>query len=132
MKDVQAFFGFANFYRRFIPGFSKKVKPLNELTKDTQYTTRTGNKKIKYGTFDWTTTCQQAFEDLKRAFTTAPVLAHYDSSLETWVKTDASDFVVAGMLAQKHGKELKSVAYFSKKMTPAECNYMIYNKKLLA
>ena len=52
VKDVQAFLGFANFYRRFIPDFSKKVKPLNELTKSTQYTTRSGNKKIKYRTFD--------------------------------------------------------------------------------
>ena len=60
------------------------------------------------------------------------MLAHYESSLETWVETDASDFVVAGVLSQKHGKELKPVAYFSKKMTPAECNYMIYDKELLA
>ena len=132
VKDVQAFFGFANFYRCFIPEFSKKVKPLNKLTKGTQYTTRSGNKKIKYEVFQWSTECQEAFEDLKRAFTTAPVLAHYDSKLETCVKIDASDFIVAGVLSQKHGKVLKPVAYFSKKMTPAECNYMIYDKKLLA
>ena len=132
VKDVQALFGFANFYRRFIPNFSKKVKPLNKLTKGTQYTTKSGNKKIKYGAFEWTTECQKAFEDLKRAFTTAPVLAHYDSKLETWVETDASNFVVAGVLFQKHGKELRPVAYFSKKMTPAKCNYMIYDKELLA
>ena len=132
MKEVQAFLGFANFYRRFISDFSKKVKPLNELTKGTQYTTRKGNKKIKYKAFEWKETCQQAFEDLKRAFTTAPVLAHYDSSLETWVETDASDFVIAEVLSQMHGEVLKPVAYFSKKMTPAECNYMIYDKELLA
>ena len=132
MKDVQAFLGFANFYRRFIPNFSKKVKPINELTKGTQYTTRKGNKKIKYEAFEWKETCQQAFDKLKRAFTTAPVLAHYDSKLETWVETNASDFVVAGVLSQMHGEVLKPVAYFSKKMTPAECNYMIYDKELLA
>ena len=71
-------------------------------------------------------------KDLNRAFTTAPVLAHYDSKLETWVEINASDFVVARVLSQMHGEVLKPVAYFSKKMTPAECNYMIYNKKLLA
>ena len=130
VKDVQAFLGFANFYRCFIFEFSKKVKPLNKLTKGTQYTTRKGNKKIKYEAFQWSDVCQKAFEELKRAFTTAPVLAHYDSLLKTWVETDASDFVVAGVLFQKHGKELKPVAYFSKKMAPAKCNYMIYDKKL--
>ena len=133
MKDVQAFFGFANFYRCFISDFSKKVKPLNDLTKDTQYTTKKGTKEVKYKAFQWTTTCQEAFEDLKRAFTTAPVLAHYDSSLETWVETNAFDFVIAGVLSQMHGDGvLKPVAYFSKKTTPAECNYMIYDKELLA
>ena len=133
VKEVQVFLGFANFYCRFIPGFSKKVKPLNKLTKKTQYTTRTENRKIKYGVFQWTFECQKAFEDLKRAFTTALVLAHYDSKLETWVETDASNFVIAEILSQMHdNRVLKPVAYFSKKMTSAECNYIIYNKELLA
>ena len=69
---------------------------------------------------------------MKQAFTTGPVLAHYDLSLETWIDTDASDFVTAGVLSQMHGNVLRPVAYFSKKMTPAECNYMIYDKELLA
>ena len=99
MKDVQVFLGFANFYRQFIPGFSKKVKPLNKLTKGTQYTTRSGSKKIKYGMFQWISECQEAFKDLKHAFTTASVLAYYNSKLETWVEANASNFVVAGVLS---------------------------------
>ena len=51
-KDVQAFLSFANFYCCFISGFSKKIKPLNELTKSTQYTTRSENKTIKYAAFE--------------------------------------------------------------------------------
>ena len=70
---------------------------------------------------------------MKRVFTTAPVLAQFDSLRETWVETNASNFVVAGVLSQMHGDAvLKLVAYFSKKMTPAKCNYMIYDKELLA
>ena len=130
---MQAFFGFANFYRRFIPDFSKKIKPLNKLTRGTQYPTRKSNKKIRYEAFQWSDVCQQTFKNLKFAFTTAPVLAHYDSKRETWVETNASNFVVAEVLSQMHdGRVLKPVAYFSKKMTPAECNYMIYDKELLA
>ena len=60
--------------------------------------TKSGNKKVKYEPFEWIDARKKIFKDLKRVFTTAPVLAHYDSSLETWVKIDALDFVVAGVL----------------------------------
>ena len=49
------------------------------------------------------------------------------------VKTDASDRVVAGILSQQHSDtEWYSVVYFSKTMTPTECNYKIYDKEMLA
>ena len=60
------------------------------------------------------------------------MLAHYNLKLEMWIETNASNFVVAEILLQMHRKVLKPVAYFSKKITLAECNYMIYDKKLLA
>ena len=60
------------------------------------------------------------------------ILAHYDASLEMWVETDLFDFVTAGVLLQMHDGVLRSVVFFLKKMSPAECNYMIYNKELLA
>ncbi len=120
IKDVQAFLGFANFYRRFIQGFSRKVRVLTNLTK----------KEVQ---FDWTPRCQEAFELLKKAFVSAPILALFDPELECIVETDASDFVTAGILSQK-GKDglLRPVAYFSRKHSPAECNYEIYDKELLA
>ena len=62
----------------------------------------------------------------------ALVLAHYNMRLETWVETNSSDFVTAGMLSQMHNGILRSVAFFSKKMSSAEYNYMIYDKELLA
>ena len=132
VKEVQGFLGFANFYRRFIKGFSKRVRCLTELTRGEQFTTNSGKKRVKYQTFQWTEDCQKAFENLKEAFASAPTLAHYDSSLETWVETDASDFVVAGVLSQMHDGILRPVAFFSKSLSPAECNYMIYDKELLA
>jgi RNase H-like domain found in reverse transcriptase len=57
---------------------------------------------------------------------------NFDPDKETWVETDASDFVTAGVLSQIYGDILRPVAFFSKKMSPAECNYMIYDKELLA
>ena len=61
LRDVQAFLGFANFYRRFILGFSTIVKPLTELTKKDQ-------------AFIWNDNCERAFQDLKKRFISAPIL----------------------------------------------------------
>ena len=125
VKDVQAFLGFANFYRRFVHDYSKIAAPLTQLTKDSQ----------KEFVFPWDTQGpeQLAFNTLKRAFTTAPVLAHFDPDKETWLETDASDYVVAAILSQR-GEDgvLRPVAFMSKKMSPQECNYEIYDKELLA
>ncbi|KAH0602480.1 uncharacterized protein H6S33_008819, partial [Morchella sextelata] len=120
VKDVQAFLGFANFYRRFIRGFSEMASPLTRLTR----------KDISFG---WTSEAQTAFNALKGAFTTAPILTHFDPEKEITVETDASDYVSAGVLSQYDDNGiLRPVAYFSKKHSPAECNYEIYDKELLA
>src|SRR3954447_5775091 len=120
LHDVRAFLGFANFYRRFIRGYSGIVRPLTALTQ----------KGVK---FKWSEECQGAFDELKEAFTTAPVLAHFNPDAEILVETDASDFVSAGVLSQR-GKDgvWHPVAFFSKKHIAAECNYEIYDKELMA
>ena len=125
VKDVQAFLGFANFYRRFIRGYSKIAAPLSALTR----------KDRKAFMFPWAPDGpeQRAFEELKKAFVSAPILAHFDPQKETWLETDASDYVVAAILSQKgEDGELHPVAFLSKKMSPQECNYEIYDKELLA
>ena len=63
IHELRSFLGLANFYRRFILGFSHIAWPLNQLTK--------GNGKI---VFKWTPTQQQAFEQLKNKICTAPLL----------------------------------------------------------
>ena len=63
----------------------------------------------------------------------APILCHFDSSKQCFVKTDSFDYVNASVLSQLDDEGvLHPVAYFSRKMTPAECNYEIYDKELLA
>jgi RNase H-like domain found in reverse transcriptase len=63
----------------------------------------------------------------------SPILRHYDPNLETRIETDASDGVVAGVLSQLHLEgDWHLVAYFSKTMALAECNYEIHNKEMLA
>jgi hypothetical protein len=64
--------------------------------------------------------------------TSAPILQHYSEELETRIETDASNGVVAGVLSQKHGDDWLPVAFFSKTMNLAECNYQIHDKEMLA
>ena len=65
MRDVQCFLGFANFYRKFIKDYSKIILPLTELTQ-------------KNRPFVWRTNANSAFEGLKQAFTSTPILMHVD------------------------------------------------------
>ena len=119
VKNVQSFLGFANFYRRFIYGYSRLVSFLTRLTR-------------KDVPFMWNAEYQAAFETLKKAFTFDVILRHYDSNREIVVEIDASDFVSEGILSQYDEQgELHPIAYFFKKHNPAEYNYEIYNKELM-
>ena len=80
------------------------------------------------------------FDELKARFCSAPVLKHFDPTLETILETHTSDYVVSGILPQRHIDPAKPdsrgtlhpVAFLSEKMSPAECNYGIDDKELLA
>ena len=120
VKEVQSFLGFANFYRQFIEGYSRIAAPLTSLTKKDQE-------------FLWTAEAEQAFQDLKTRFSTEPILVIFDPLKPTTVETDASDKAIGACLSQpdERGK-LRPVAYLSRKMTPAELNYEVHDKELLA
>jgi len=84
----------------------------------------------------WNSSCEEAFRKLKDAFTLAAILRHFDPDLQTIVETDASNYVTSRILSQKHVENDKLVlhplAFISEKMSPAECNYGIDDKELLA
>src|SRR5207244_2465475 len=83
--------------------------------------------------FRWNNDCQQAMATLKRAFTTTLVLAHFNLNKEILVETDVFDYVSADILSQRDDEGvLHLVIFFFKKHSPAECNYEIYNKELMA
>ena len=86
VKDVQSFLGFCNFYRRFIKSFSEISGPLSDLTK----------KNVEW---DWSSRCQDSFEQLKFSVLSAPSLNHPNFDLPFVLETDASDFAVGAVLS---------------------------------
>ena len=119
-KDVRAFLGLAGYYWRFIHRFSARASPLTDLTK-------------KDVPFSWTPAAQAAFDDIKEAMTTGPVLLIPDSSAEAefTLVTDASGFAVGATLVQDQGGGLQPVAFHARKMNVHERNYPVHEQELL-
>ena len=119
-KEVQIFISFANFYRRFIKDFLKIWKPITKMLKGDPKAFRSGREQV------------EAFEELKERFTPVPVLSHFYRGRGTVVETDASNFALGCVLSQYQGRRLHPVAFHSRKLNPAERNYEIHDKELLA
>ena len=120
VKDVRSFLGFCNFYRAFIRGFTNVAKPLNTLMKRDQE-------------WHWTKEHQEAFDTLKHCVTSEPILAHPELDKQFELEVDASSFATGAVLLQKKddGKR-HPIGYYSSTLNEAECNYDIYDLKLLA
>jgi hypothetical protein len=119
LKELHLFLGFGNYYRDFISNYLHIARPLNELTK----------KNMAY---IWSKEAEQAFQTLKKVFTSYPVLRNHDPEHRYILETDASDFAMGATLAQDFKDGRHPVAYFSKSLLPAERNYQIADKELLA
>jgi hypothetical protein len=118
IKGIRGFLGFANFYRWFIQHYSDIVRLLTELTQ----------KPV----FQWNKEAQTAFQKLKDIFITAPSLLQFDFDKATQIETDSSGWCLGGTLLQPDLQGLWTpCAFFSKKLSVTECNYLIYNKEML-
>jgi hypothetical protein len=120
-KEVQSFLSFANFYRRFIEGFSHHAKPLFELTK-------------KDRKWSWGDEQQSAFDKIKSHVTSSPILRFADDSKAFCVEADSSNFATGTVLSQQSSDDLKwhPIAFYSKSLNMVECNYEIHDKEMLA
>ncbi|KAK4698188.1 hypothetical protein P7C70_g8097, partial [Phenoliferia sp. Uapishka_3] len=74
---------------------------------------------------------REAFLALKITFTTAPVLIHFQPGTQLVLETDSSDFATAAVISQKVEGTLHPIAFWSRKLSPAELNYEIHDKELL-
>ena len=117
-KDVgqlRSFLGMANYFRRFVKGYSNLVRPLNHLLRKSEQ-------------WKWTEACQKAFAKAKETLVSVPVLAQPDFSKPFEVIADACGFGIGAVLLQ----DGRPVAFESRGMTSAECNYHIGEQELLA
>ncbi|KAD6454275.1 hypothetical protein E3N88_08981 [Mikania micrantha] len=113
--EVRSFLGLAGYYRRFIQDFSKIATPLTKLTR----------KEVKY---DWGSTQVQAFEELKRRLTEAPILALPDGNEDMVVYSDAS-YLGLGCVLMQRGKV---IVYASRQLKTHEVNYPTHDLELAA
>jgi hypothetical protein len=139
VRDVRIFLGFANYYRRFIKGFSRVAAPLHLLTQRPEGSARGGHQQRKEESVPITLSneAKESFRKLKDSFTRGPLLVHFNPQLKTKVETDASGFAISGILSQprldSHGKtQWHPVAFYSRKMSQAEKNYDTHDGELLA
>ena len=119
LKAVQGFPGFTNFYRQL--GFSDIVISLIHLPrKDTPFT--------------WGPDHTVSFKALKHAFTQAPILVHFNPDKHIVVETDTSDYAVPAIISHisPDDGDIHPITFCSHSMQPAELNYKIYDKELLA
>ena len=142
IKEVQSFLGLASYYRHFIPHFAKKARCLHELVGPTASKPKSRTKarvketrscceckpiESETKTFEWMIEHQEAFDALKEALCTAPVLGYPDFTREFILETDASLKGLGTVLfqQQKDGS-IRVRAYASQSLCPSErsmCNY---------
>ncbi|TYK01597.1 reverse transcriptase [Cucumis melo var. makuwa] len=115
VSELRSFLGLANYYRRFVEGFSKRASPLTELLK----------KDVHW---NWDPECQAAFDGLKQAMMEGPLLGIADVTKPFEVETDASNYALGGVLLQNG----HPITYESRKLNVAERRYTVSEKEMLA
>ena len=126
LTDVRSFLGLTNYYRRFLEGYAKIARPLNNMISGE-------NADKKKTLVEWTPECQDAFEKLKNLCTEAPVLAYPNFTKPFKLHIDACDRGLGAILYQDQpsGQE-KPISFASRSLRKAESNYPAHKLEFLA
>lgn len=114
-KQLRGFLGLAGYYRKFVRNFGIISKPLTDLLR-------------KGSIFTWSASAEEAFQHLKQALASAPVLAMPDFSKPFVVETDASDVGVGAVLSQSS----HPLAFISRALGPKSKGLSTYEKEFVA
>ena len=120
VQQLQAYLGMINFYRKYVHNMANVLSPLYKLLK-------------KGAQWTWTETEQRAFEKSKVMLVESPLLVHYDTTKPLIITSDASSYGIGSVLSHKYpdGSE-RPIAFASRVLNPAECNYSQLEKEGLA
>ena len=118
-KQVRSFLGLCSYYRRFVQKFATIARPLHRFSE----------KAVK---FQWSDDTEEAFNKLKTALTTSPVLAYPKLGQPFILDTDSSDFASGAVLSQDYDGKERVLAYMSKSLNTHERTYCVTRKELLA
>ncbi|KAG6614040.1 reverse transcriptase [Phytophthora cinnamomi] len=120
VKELRQFLGLATYLCKYVEDYAGKIRPLSQLLK-------------KEAVWNWTTDCQTAFDAVKRGLTESPILAVAAQDRPFHVVCDASDFAIGCALMQHDHEGRDRVVYYqSRQLKPAERNYPVHDKELLA
>ena len=119
LTELRSFLGLCSYYRKFIKGFAGIAAPLHKLTE-------------KGKRFQWNELCEDAFNTLKNALISSPILAYPDESLSFILDTDACDTGIGAVLSQVQDGSEKVIAYASRRLNKAERQYCVTRRELLA
>ena len=120
VKEIRQFIAMGSYYRKFVKNFAKIVRPMVDLTK-------------KDKPFIWTSACQAAFEELKTALVSPPIMGYPLQDAGKFIlDVDASDVGIGGVLHQVQEGQERVISYGSRALNKAEKNYCITEKELLA
>lgn len=117
--QLQSFIGLVGYYRRFIRQLSTTAEPLYKLLK-------------KNSVWHWTLTHQNAFDKLKTALTSSPLLSLPDFTQTFYLHTDASLSGLGAVLCQKTDEAEHPICYASKTLNAAQRNYTVTEQEALA
>ena len=147
VRDIQVFIGFANFYQRFIQGFSKIAAPLTSMLKTSSIASTPSQKLMMKNNEDLnkklsksknpaflTANAKQAFTWLQQAFIKVPILSHFDPEHHIRIETNAFGYAIKGVLSEltSDSGQWNPAAYFSRKRIPAKTRYKTHDGELLA
>jgi len=114
LKQLRAFLGLANFYRKYVPNFAIIAAPLTDAT-----------RKCSPNDIPWNEARDQAFQELKKRISSLVILRLLDVSQPFILQTDASHLGVGAVLLQEDNTgEKRPIAFASRKLLPRESRYL--------